>query len=506
MIHMNEIRIDTSNVNIFDVTGNVAMDRNNFSNSLMSTYDCEVTIFLLAYNRIEKTKEAVESILKYTVGIDYRLVLIDNGSEKEVLDYFRSLPIEKATILRIEKNIGVVYPYLLSMSQFNSRYYVMVLNDIVVTHNWLSNLLTCIESDPSIGFVTPLSTYVSNMQSININFANSKDMQEFAVKFNVSDPTKWQDRLRLINVITLLRREAIESVGFFDSGYTNDFLDDDYSTRVRRAGFRIVLAGDTFVHHNHDFRNLEDKDPESFRMSLERGRENYRQKFNGVDAWDDLNNFWMGDITPLIPRPMTNEKKQILGIDVRCGTPILDVKNRLREFGIFEADLSAFTQVAKYVTDLQTICTGIVACDREEFFAHQFPQNYYDYIVVDQPLNRYHEPQQMLEDWFSLLKPGGLLIFSLLNTFGFREYLYCQGQRNLFNRQFAYDIPPEAVQATVKQMGNVLFTKTRSVNLSLNDQKVIENQLPISLSRELRKDALQKLMVEKYFWGIQKNG
>lgn len=502
---MNEIKINTNDIKLLDATGKVVIDRYNFSNSLMPIYDCEVTIFLLTYNRLEKTKEAVDSILKYTTDIDYHLVLIDNGSKNDILDYFRSLDIEKATILHIEKNIGVVYPYLLSMRQFNSRYYVMVLNDIVVTHNWLSNLLTCIESDPSIGFVTPLSTHVSNMQSINVNFSNSDDMQKFAIKFNVSDPTKWQDRLRLINVITLLRREVIESVGFFDSGYINDFLDDDYSTRVRRAGFRIILAGDTFVHHNHDFKNLEDKDPESYRISLERGRANYRQKFNDIDAWDDLNNFWLPDIVSRIPKPEVVTKQQILGIDVRCGTPILDVKNRLREFGIFEADLSAFTQMAKYVTDLQTICTGIVACDREEFFVHQFPKNYYDYIVVDQPLNQYHEPQQMLEDCFSLLKPGGILIFPLLNTFGFREYLYCQGQRNLYNRQFAYDIPPEAVQATLNQWGTILFTTARLVNISQEDQAIIANQLPSGFSYEMQQDVLQKLMVDKYFWGVQKN-
>lgn len=497
--------IDTSAITMPSASDHIQQNRTDIYKAIDCTSEHLVTIFVLAYRNIQNTKICVENLLKYTSDIDYELVLIDNGSADDTLDYFNSVEYPYKRILQVTKNIGSPFACRLSLMNFNSRYYVLIPNDVVVSRNWMSNMLTCINSSDDIGFVAPLSTNVSNLQQIARDFKTIEEFQNFAASFNCSDPKKWQQRLRLINIITLLKREVIEAVGYFDFGFIHDFTEDDYSARVRRAGYKLMLCGDTIVHHNHDFRHNERKNPEEFRRSLEYGRNAYRDKYHGIDAWDDINNFWMGDITPQIPRPMTNEKKQILGIDVRCGTPILDVKNRLREFGIFDADLSAFTQMAKYVADLQTICTGIVACDREEFFAHQFPQNYYDYIVVDQPLNRYHEPQQMLEDWFSLLKPGGLLIFSLLNTFGFREYLYCQGQRNLFNRQFAYDIPPEAVQATVKQMGNVLFTKTRSVNLSLNDQKVIENQLPISLSRELRKDALQKLMVEKYFWGIQKN-
>ena len=40
----------------------------------------EVSILLLAYNRLDKTRRCVESILDNTKGIRYELVLLDNGS------------------------------------------------------------------------------------------------------------------------------------------------------------------------------------------------------------------------------------------------------------------------------------------------------------------------------------------------------------------------------------------------------------------------------------------
>lgn len=497
--------IDTSLITMPTASDDIKKNRTDIYKALDQCNAHDVTIFVLAYNNFSNTKRCIENILNYTSDIDFELALIDNGSTDETLNYFYSVQYPYKRIFHITKNLGSPFACRISLMNCNSRYYVLVPNDVIVSQNWLSNMLICINSNENIGLVAPLSTNVSNLQQISQNFKTLEDFHRFAHSYNCSNPQKWQQRLRLINIVTLLKREVIEAVGYFDFGFIHDFTEDDYSTRVRRAGYELMLCGDTVVHHNHDFRNNERKDPEEFKKSLEYGRSAYQSKYHGIDAWDDLNNFWLPDIVSRIPKPEVVTKQQILGIDVRCGTPILDVKNRLREFGIFEADLSAFTQMAKYVTDLQTICTGIVACDREEFFVHQFPKNYYDYIVVDQPLNQYHEPQQMLEDCFSLLKPGGILIFPLLNTFGFREYLYCQGQRNLYNRQFAYDIPPEAVQATLNQWGTILFTTARLVNISQEDQAIIANQLPSGFNYEMQQDVLQKLMVDKYFWGVQKN-
>ena len=54
----------------------------------------EVSILVVGWNRLEKTKRCVESILRYMEGVDYELILIDSGSEDGTLDYFRSVQCE----------------------------------------------------------------------------------------------------------------------------------------------------------------------------------------------------------------------------------------------------------------------------------------------------------------------------------------------------------------------------------------------------------------------------
>ncbi len=49
----------------------------------------------------------------------------------------------------------------------------------------------------------------------------------------------------------LLRRSALESVGQFDESLFMYYEDTELSWRMRRAGWRVIFAGDAVVHHRH---------------------------------------------------------------------------------------------------------------------------------------------------------------------------------------------------------------------------------------------------------------
>ena len=188
----------------------------------------------------------------------------------------------------------------------------------------------------------------------------------------------------MITLGTLYRKEVLLAGGWplSDMGFFHDFIDDDVTFKIRRLGYRTVLAGDTWICHDHDLRSGEGKDPVEFQQSLTIGRENFREKYFGVDAWEDVNNYYIPYLKHF-PPPSIKTSARVLGVAVRCGTPILDIKNWLRIVGIFQTELSAFTQDPKYWVDLKTICTGPVLCDREEFLADAFLPGYFDYVIAD---------------------------------------------------------------------------------------------------------------------------
>lgn len=465
----------------------------------------DVTISVQGWNRIEKTKRCIESILKYTQGIDYELLLIDSGSEDGTLEYFQSIPYEKKRIVRVSKNLGSGYPSLYFSASSYGKYIAAIANDIIVTENWLSNILACMESDSRIGMVCPVSSNVSNLQQVAFTYSSYDEMQQIAKQFNHSDPKKWEDRLRLMNPAAVYRKELLLCLGqpIGDFGYFHDFGDDDLSFSIRRAGYRTVLAGDTWVCHDHDYSHGEGKDPVEFRASLEIGRQNFRDKYFGVDAWDDVNNYLL-PILSRFPEPQKLKSAKVLGVDVRCGTPILDIKNWLRRAGTFDTELSAFTQDAKYWVDLKTICSGNVICDREEFLCDSFLPDYFDYVVIDRPINRYHEPQKIIDTAFTLCKKNGYVICSLKNTASFQEYVNLLGERHVYDREFSYNIPLEALNGALERKGTVKIVFPYSFNVDADHRTALSELLVRDIDTKKREELLNRMLCEKFLFLVQK--
>lgn len=441
--------IDSSNGRKAIVSDDLHMGRRNTIDSIPKDkqLDSDVTILIQAYNRIEKTKECIESILKYTKDVNYDLLLIDNGSTDETFEYFKSVNYDKVRIIHLNKNISASYPIFFYDLSWVSKYFIVIANDIIVTENWLSNLIKAAESDDKIGMVNPVSSNVSNLQQVDLKFNSLAEMQKKAAAYNISDPTKWHERLRLITLGTLYKKECLYAIGWptNDLGFFHDFIDDDITFRVRRAGYKTILANDTWIHHNHDFRNLENKDPAEFQRSLESGRKNFLDKYYGVDAWDDVNNY-IPEIIPKIKAPSDTSNCCILGVDVKCGTPILEIKNQIRSFGVFDAACCAITSEGKYFIDLQTICgaDNVFSCSPENAFGY-LPQDTFDYIIIGNGVNEYPEPYKVIKSVYSLLKKGGQMFFYLKNTNNIYSLLNVIGYRSVQPTSYAYNMTVETL-------------------------------------------------------------
>ena len=77
---------------------------------MRSKSSAEVTVVVIAYNRLEKTKRCISSILAYSQGVDYELVLVDNGSTDETLEYLKSVPYPKKRFFISRKILEPLIP------------------------------------------------------------------------------------------------------------------------------------------------------------------------------------------------------------------------------------------------------------------------------------------------------------------------------------------------------------------------------------------------------------
>lgn len=497
------IEINTDNVSKPTEANSICDSREGAAKSFANNSGNELSIAVITYNRLDKTKVCVEHLIRNT-EVPYHLFLIDSGSGPEVLEYYKAVKHPQKTIIRITNNINANYSFWVAMQHLNSRYCAIISNDVVVTKNAIANLLTCIKSANNIGWVSPVCSNISNRQQVLLPFHSIEEMNDVATSYNISNPLKWEERLMLMPAIFFYKKECIDIVGGFDYGFFHDFADDDMARRMNRAGYKTILCKDTWVHHDHIYHSTP-QDTAKLNASLTMGRKNFAEKYFGLDAWDDFRNYEM-EVTSLIEKPnKTTWVPSILGIDTRCGTPILDVRNKLREFGITQTASYAFTTKAKYFLDLQTICEK-VTCDRIDFLYDYYEKNSFDYMILGEPINTYDKPFHLLEKLFSLIKDNGTFLFKLRNTSNQNNLMYSLGNIEKCSlEESALCISFESIHEYIQEMGAKLHQiLVMQEPLYPDAAKILDVVSENVISPSFKEIALPRLITKDYLFCIRK--
>lgn len=387
----------------------------------------KMSIGVLGYKHIEDTRRCVESVLRFVGDIDYELILVDNGSQddNETLNYYQSVPTMKKKIIQVEEPLGPMYGAILGtriMYEYaEGDIFLMLGNDNIITENALQNMIACLDSSPDIGMVTPMSSNAYMLQDPKLRYSNFDEMFEAAKEFNrCSDPRKWQERMETATVATAIKREALIQSGFY--GFWT--AEADLCYRVRRAGYKIFLLGDTWACHNHDYATKKDSqawlgDTESSKKILERTRQLAEARTGGLTQFEDIMVFEHRLIS-LLEKPEADTPK-ILGVNVTAGQPLLDVKNKLREFGIFHSSSAAFSTDAKYYTFLSTAADQVF-CDRIQFLYEDLEGQKFDVILLGEAINLFPDPEYVLKTLMGFLEPNGQLLFKLKNSYDVRMF------------------------------------------------------------------------------------
>ncbi len=104
--------------------------------------------------------------------------------------------------------------------------------------------------DDSVGLVGPRSNFVSGPQQIEVAYDNIAELDGFAWDFGKAQNGVMVEVSRLVGFCLLIKREVIDAIGLLDEQFgIGCFEDDDYCLRAIAAGFRAVIAADSFVHH-----------------------------------------------------------------------------------------------------------------------------------------------------------------------------------------------------------------------------------------------------------------
>lgn len=379
-----------------------------------TAYRYRVSIVVTCYNHLAYTKLAIDSILKYTDFSrgDVELIVLDNGSSDGTAEYLSSLD-SSVRRMHFTRNVRPNMSYLWLIQ---GQYFVGFSNDAVATPHWLENLLTCIESAPDIAMVVPTCPdfSVSNFQGIAISYANEisqmDKMEAFAAAFNQSDPQKWEERVVLMPFVSIVRMDVfitpVVDIGYFKI----DFIDDDMSTALRRSGWRMFLAKDTFLHH---FGSVTLRHEQVQENSLFFMRKYYHDKW-GVDAWNGRGISLLAE--NFIAERTAKQDDHLLLLDPKFGQMYFNICNVYRRQKLSLPKTDVILTDLRYLPDQAKSVAQIFTGKLLEDVLPKL-KNSYDMIVSG---SYFHEIslrdlEGVLFALTHLLQPGGMLVLPFKN-------------------------------------------------------------------------------------------
>lgn len=370
----------------------------------------DVSLVVTAWNKLDYTKKCIESLLKYTdlKGLNCELITVNHGSSDGTEEYFESLPNEKK--INFKKNMcATVSTYCGRIVE--SKYFVFINNDVILTTSWLENLLVCVRSDKTIAYAGPVTSNISNLQSIPVTYRNMDEMQSFAKGFNISNSDLWDERIKLCPPVSIINVEIANKIGFADRYYRfMEFSDDDAGILFRRNGYKQILLRDTFCHH---FGSITLGESQKKNNTLGTSRQLFIDK-HGFEPWSHGFCYELYVINAL----EFDKKKHvnILGIDAGLGSTPLQIKNELRHQGNRDVCLYNFTQEEQFAPDLKPY-SDYFEFDKIENLKSAFDGVTFDYIYIGKNLEEYDNYKNILAVLKTKLNKGGQMVFSISNPY-----------------------------------------------------------------------------------------
>lgn len=257
---------------------------------MQTTDHTKCDVILPVYNGLTYVKDCIVSLLEFTPANCYHLYIIDDCSDTVTNRWLveQAFKHSQISLHRNSGNVGFVKSCNLGISLGSAPYILLLNSDVVVTPGWLERLLECAESDPLIASVNPLTNYASQ---INLPLAPGANFFGMDEVLREHSPRDFPDVVTGVGFCLLLRRSALEEVGFLDEVYGRGYCEDsDLCMRLTTRAYRTVVADHVYVYHKGRgaFLDRDERYKRNRRIFDARWAQEYSKQFKAFRKSDPL--------------------------------------------------------------------------------------------------------------------------------------------------------------------------------------------------------------------------
>lgn len=210
-----------------------------------------VTVVILNWNGRTYLEQFMPSVMATTYP-DFKVLVVDNGSTDDSLDFLRRHYPEVA-LLPLDRNHGFTTGNNLALPHVHTPYYVLLNNDVEVHPDWLQPMVEIMEADPKVAAVQP--KLLSFQQRDHFEYAGAAGgwIDRFGYPFSrgrlfeVNEPDLGQyDSVAEIFWTTgacmLVRKSVSDALGLFEDSFFAHMEEIDFCWRAKNHGYKMMYT------------------------------------------------------------------------------------------------------------------------------------------------------------------------------------------------------------------------------------------------------------------------
>jgi GT2 family glycosyltransferase len=219
----------------------------------------DISVIVVSFNTRGLVLDCLASVFETIKDISFEVWLVDNNSTDGTVGAVRKAYPDVA-IIENEENLGFAAANNQALRQMNGRYALLLNSDTVLTKGAVRELYEFMEHTPEAGMACgQLLNQDGSKQNSIASFPSLLTLlaNETALRILMPDrfPSKRRDYASPIEVNSgigaclMVRKEAIDDVGFFDERYFFFFEETDWAYRMKRDNWAMYFVPSARIYH-----------------------------------------------------------------------------------------------------------------------------------------------------------------------------------------------------------------------------------------------------------------
>lgn len=211
-----------------------------------------VSIVTVNYNGADHTIALLDT-LKLITYTAIEVFVVDNASSQNTDSIIQKHP--WVQLIKSDKNLGFAGGNNLALKIAKGKYCMLINNDTEVPADFLEPLVATIESNPTIGCVSPKLIFhhtPNTMQYAGSTGFNIYTGRAFARGSREVDKGQYNtiEQTELAHGAAMLfKTSLLKEIGLMAEQYFLYYEETDYCERIKKAGYKIWYVGTSTVYH-----------------------------------------------------------------------------------------------------------------------------------------------------------------------------------------------------------------------------------------------------------------